>query len=124
MDKVVEEYKDVFTSPTGVPLHCQVKNPIDLTAGALLPNGPIYQRYILENDEIKSRFRSYAKKSHPYSSPCGSLIMLVHKKNGTWRLYIDYRALNKITVRNKYPIPRIDDLLDQLKGGNISTRSI
>jgi hypothetical protein len=40
----------------------------------------------------------------------------VQKKDGTWRLYIDYRALNKITVRNRYPIPKIDDLLHQLKG--------
>ena len=42
--------------------------------------------------------------------------MLVQKKDGTWRLYIDYQALNKITIWNRYPIPRIDDLLDQLKG--------
>jgi hypothetical protein len=40
----------------------------------------------------------------------------VQKKNGKWRIYVDYRELNKITVRNQYPIPRIDDLLDQLKG--------
>jgi hypothetical protein len=53
MDKVVEEYEDIFTSPTGVPLHCQVKHPIDLTPGALLPNGPIYRHSVLENDEIK-----------------------------------------------------------------------
>ena len=50
------------------------------------------------------------------SSPYGSPIMLAQKKNGTWRLYIDYRGLNKIIVWNKYPIPQIDDLLDQLKG--------
>ena len=43
MDKVVEEYGDIFTSPTVVPLHCQVKHPIDLTPGAPLPNGPIYR---------------------------------------------------------------------------------
>ena len=42
--------------------------------------------------------------------------MLVQKKDGTWRLCIDYQALNKIIVRNRYPIPQIDDLLDQLKG--------
>ena len=55
MDKVVEEYGDIFTSPIGVPLHCQVKRPIDLTPGAPLPNGPIYWRYVLENDEIKRK---------------------------------------------------------------------
>ena len=53
MDKVVEEYRDIFTSPIGVPLHYQVKHPIDLTPGVPLPNGPIYRCSILENDEIK-----------------------------------------------------------------------
>jgi hypothetical protein len=55
MDKVMEEYRDMFTSPTGVPLHCQVKHPIELTPGASLPNGPIYQCSVLENDEIKRK---------------------------------------------------------------------
>eukprot|EP00253_Pinus_taeda_P023244 PITA_23244 len=53
MDKVVEEYKDIFTSLAGVRLHCQVKHSIDLTPGALLPNGPICQCFVLENNEIK-----------------------------------------------------------------------
>jgi hypothetical protein len=51
----------------------------------------------------------------PSSSPCGSPIVMVPKKYGTWRMCVDYRALNKITVKNRYPLPRIDDLLDQLK---------
>jgi hypothetical protein len=55
MDKVVEEYEDIFTSPVGVPLHYQVKHPIDLTPGAPLPNGSIYRRFVLENDEIKRK---------------------------------------------------------------------
>jgi hypothetical protein len=53
MDKVVEEYSDIFSSPTRVPLHCQVKHPIDLTPGAPLPNGPVYRHSMLENEEIK-----------------------------------------------------------------------
>ena len=55
MDKVIEEYQYIFTSPTGVLLHCHVKHPIDLTLGALLPNGLIYHRSVLENDEIKRK---------------------------------------------------------------------
>ena len=114
----MEEYKDIFTSTTGVPLQCQVKHSINLTLGVSLPNGPIYRRSVLENDEIKRQIQELLQKGHirPSSSPCGSPIVLVQKKDGTWRLCIDYRALNKITVRSRYPIPRIDDLLDQLKG--------
>eukprot|EP00253_Pinus_taeda_P035157 PITA_35157 len=119
MDKIVEEYEDIFTSPTGVPLHCQVKHSIDLTPSASLPNGPIYRRSIPENDEIKRQIQDLLQKGHirSSSSPYGSPIVLVQKKDGTWRLCIDYRSLNKIIVRNRYPITRIDDLLDQLKGG-------
>eukprot|EP00253_Pinus_taeda_P033996 PITA_33996 len=118
MDKVVEEYEDIFTSPAGVPLHCQVKHSIDLTPGAPLPNGPIYQRFILENNEIKRQIQELLQKGHirSSSSPYGSPIVLVQKKDGTWRLCIDYQVLNKIIVHNRYPIPLIDDLLDQLKG--------
>eukprot|EP00253_Pinus_taeda_P031924 PITA_31924 len=118
IDKVVEEYENIFTSLVGVRLHYQVKHSIDLTPGVPLPNGPIYQRSVLENDEIKRQIQELLLKGHIRlsSSPCGSPIVLVQKKDGTWRLCIDYRALNKITVCNRYPIPRIDDLLDQLKG--------
>jgi hypothetical protein len=51
----------------------------------------------------------------PSSSPCGSLIVMVPKKDGTWRMCVDYRPLNKIMVKNRYPLPHIDDLIDQLK---------
>ena len=107
MDKVLEEYRGIFTSPTAVPLHCQFKHPIDLTPGAPLPNGTIYRCSVLENDEIKRQIQELLQKGHikPSSSPCGSPIVLVQKKDGMWRLYIDYRVLNKITVQNRYPIP-------------------
>jgi hypothetical protein len=102
VDRIVEEYKDIFSSPTGVPTHCQVKHPIDLTPDAPRPNGPVDRRSLMENDEIKRHIQELLQKGHikPNSSPCGNLIVLVHKKDGTWQLCIDYKALNKITVRN------------------------
>eukprot|EP00253_Pinus_taeda_P018315 PITA_18315 len=92
MNKVVEEYEDIFTCPAGVPLHCQVKPSIGLTPGAT------------------------TERTHP-----SEFIGLwkpdrVSTKEG-WDLEtLDYQVMNKITVRNKYPIPWIDNLLDQLKG--------
>lgn len=50
------------------------------------------------------------------TSSCGSPVVLIPKKNGPWRMCIDYQALNKITIKNKYPLPHIDDLIDQLHG--------
>jgi hypothetical protein len=124
MDKVVEEYRDIFTLAAGVPLHSQVKHPIDLTLGALLHNGPIYRCSVRDDNEIKRSIQELLQKGHiqPSSSPYGSPIVLVQKKDGTWRLYIDYRALNKITVQNRYPIRGIDDYLDQLKGEKYFSR--
>jgi hypothetical protein len=102
VDEIVEEYRDIFSSPTEVSTHYQVKHPIDLTLDAPLPNRPFYHRSMMEQDEIKHWIQELLQKGHirPKSSPCGSLIVLVQKKDGTWRLCIDYRALNKITVRN------------------------
>ena len=72
----------------------------------------------MENDEIKRQTLELLQKGHVWSSssPCGSPIMLVQKKDGTWRLCIDYRAFNTINIYNRYPKPHIDDPLDQLKG--------
>ena len=58
----------------------------------------------------------------PSVSPWGAPVLFVKKKDGTLRLCIDYRQLNKLTVKNKYPLPRIDDLFDQLKGASIFSK--
>jgi hypothetical protein len=102
----MEEYSDIFSSPTGVPLHCQVKHTIDLTLSALLPNGLVYHLSLLENEEIKRKIQELLHKGHilPSSSPCRIPIVSVQKKDGTWQLCIDYWALNKITVRRWYSI--------------------
>ena len=118
MDKVVDEYGDIFTSPTRVPLHCQVKHPIDLTLGVSLPNGSIYWCSVMENDEIKRHIQELLQKGRIWSSSssCGSPIVLVQKKDWTWRLCIEYRVLTKIIVQNRYLISHIDDLMDKIKG--------
>ena len=85
VDKVMEEYSDIFSSPTRVPLHYQVKHPIDLNPRALLPNGPVYRHSLLENEEIKSQIQELLHKGNinPNSSPCRSPILLVQKNDGT-----------------------------------------
>jgi hypothetical protein len=85
VDRIVEEYKDIFASPTGVHVHCQVKHPIDLTPGAPLPNDPIYRSSILENEEIKHHIQELILNGHirPRSSPCGRPIVLVQTKDET-----------------------------------------
>ena len=64
--------------------------------------------YLLQRDLIR-----------PSISPLGAPVLFVKKPNGTFRMCVDYRALNKATIRNQYPIPRVDDLLDQLRGAKV-----
>jgi hypothetical protein len=86
VDKIVEEHKYIFASPTGVPLHCQVKHLIDLTPHTPLPNGPMFRHTIINNEEIKCHIQELNLKGHirPRSSPCRIPIILVQKKDGTW----------------------------------------
>src|SRR6185369_15205669 len=77
-----------------------------------------------EMNELKRQLADLLKKEfiRPSTSPFGAPVLFVHKKEGTLRLCIDYRALNKITIKNRYPLPRIDELTDRLVGAKYFTK--
>jgi hypothetical protein len=59
---------------------------------------------------------------HPSSSPWGALVLFVQKKDGSQRMCVDYRSLNDVTMKNKYPLPRIEDLFDQMRGARVFSK--
>ena len=75
----------------------------------------------VELKELKLQLQEFLEKGfiRPSVSPWGAPVHFFKKKDGTLRLCVDYRQLNKMTVKNKYPLPRIDDLFDQLKGASV-----
>ena len=77
----------------------------------------MYCMSIIENVEITRQIKEILDKGiiRPSTSLCGSPIVLIPKKDGTWHMCVDFQALNKITVNNHYPLSRIDDLFDNLK---------
>ena len=74
--------------------------------------------------ELKMQLQELLEKKYigPSVSPWGAPILFVRKKYGTLRLCIDYRQLNKVTVKNKYPLPRINDLFDQMRGEKVFSK--
>jgi hypothetical protein len=113
---VVNEFPDVFPDELpGMPPDRDIEFVIELKPGT----APIYKTPFRmttpELAELKGHIRELVEKGfiHPSSSPWGAPVIFVPKKDGTKRLCVDYRALNEVTVKNKYPLPRIDDLFDQ-----------
>jgi hypothetical protein len=122
--EVVNQYDEMFKEPKGLPPKRGIQHEIQLQQDCPLPNIGMYRMSVMENAEIKKQIQELLDKEVivPSSSPCGSPIVLVPKKDGTWCMCVDFRALNKITVKNRYPLPRIDDLLDQLKDAKYFTK--
>ena len=122
---VVEEFPDVF--PNELPGHL-VDREIEFTVDILSGTQPIsktpYRMAPAELRELKSQLQELLDKGfvRPSTSPWGAPVLFVKKKDGTLRLCIDYRELNKVTIKNKYPLPRIDDLLDQLQGARVFSK--
>ncbi|KAL0295930.1 UNVERIFIED_CONTAM: Transposon Ty3-G Gag-Pol polyprotein [Sesamum radiatum] len=122
---VVREFPDVFPEELpGLPPHREVDFEINTIPGAAPISITPYRMDPLELKELKKQLEELLDKGfiRPSISPWGALVLFVKKKDGSMRLCIDYRQLNRITIKNKYPLPRIDDLLDQLKGATVFSK--
>ncbi|XP_057529799.1 uncharacterized protein LOC130808337 [Amaranthus tricolor] len=124
--QLIKDFEDVFPDelPIGLPPLRGIEHQIDLIPGAPLPNKPAYRCNPLETKELQRQIEElmgmgYVRES---MSPCAVPALLVLKKDGTWRMCIDSRAVNNITIKNKFPIPRLDDMLDELSGSKVFSK--
>ena len=104
-----------------MPPHREIELAIYVVQGATLASITPYRMAPVELKELKLQLQELLEKGfiRPSVSPWGGPVLFVKKKDGTLRLCVDYRQLNKMTVKNKYSLSKIDDLFDQLKGGSV-----
>ncbi|KAK1431931.1 hypothetical protein QVD17_08737 [Tagetes erecta] len=122
---IVREYPDVFPDELpGLPPDREIEFSIDLIPGAEPISKAPYRMAPLELKELKEQLQELMELGfiRPSVSPWGAPVLFVKKKDGSMRLCIDYRELNTITIRNRYPLPRIDDLFDQLQGAKFFSK--
>jgi len=123
--QVVCEFPEVFLDEIpDVPPEREVEFPIDLVPGTKPVSMAPYRMSASELTELKKQLEDLLDKKfvRPSVSPWGALTLFVKKKDGSMRLCIDYRQLNKVTIKNRYPLPRIDDLMDQLVGARVFSK--
>ncbi|KAL0408291.1 UNVERIFIED_CONTAM: Transposon Ty3-G Gag-Pol polyprotein [Sesamum radiatum] len=123
---LLQDYEDVFPDeiPPGLPPIRGIEHQIDFMPGASLPNRPAYRTNPEESKEIQRQIQEWMTKGYVRESlsPCAVPVLLVPKKDGTWRMCVDCQAINNITIRYRHPIPRIDDMLDELNGSTIFSK--
>ncbi|GJV25622.1 putative reverse transcriptase domain-containing protein [Tanacetum coccineum] len=122
---IVQDFPDVFPEDlSGLPPTRQVEFQIDLIPGAAPVARAPYRLAPSEMKELSEQLKELSDKGfiRPSSSPWGAPVLFVKKKDGSFRMCIDYRELNKLTVKNRYPLPRIDDLFDQLQGSSVYSK--
>jgi hypothetical protein len=123
---MLQEFKDIFPAeiPPRLPPLRGIEHQIDLILGATLPNHVAYRTNLKETKEIQLQLQKLLDHGYvrerlsPYVVP----VILVPKKNGTWCMCVDCRVINYITIRYHFPIPRLDDMLDELSGSIIFTK--
>ncbi|KAL8147279.1 hypothetical protein AgCh_004847 [Apium graveolens] len=116
---IVNEFEDVFPENLpGLLPDREIEFAIELAPGTTLVSKPPYRLAPVEMKELASQLQELLDNGmiRPSVSPWGAPVLFVKKKDGSMRLCIDYRELKKLTIKNRYPLPRIDDLFDQLKG--------
>ncbi len=122
----MEEFLDVMPDELleDLPPRRRVDHAIEVIPGVEPPAKAPYRMSHEELKELKVQLEELLAKGYikPSKSPYGAPVLFVHKKDGTLRMCVDYRALNKATMKNRYPLPRIDDLFDRLLGAKVFSR--
>ncbi|RDX93873.1 hypothetical protein CR513_23809, partial [Mucuna pruriens] len=122
----LQEFTNVFPGkvPHGLPPLRGTEHQLDLVPGFPIPNRPAYRTNPKETKEIQKQVNELLQKGFVRESlsPCSVPVILVPKKDGTWCMCVDSQAINKITVKYRYPIPRLDDMLDELFGSCVFTK--
>jgi hypothetical protein len=122
---VVREFADTFSEDIpGMPPERELEFTIDLKLETEPIAGTPYQMSTLELQELKMQLKELLDLGliRPSASPWGAPVIFIRKKDGSWRLCIDYCQLIKTTIKNQYPLLRIDDLFDQMKGATVFSK--
>ena len=121
MDALLKEFHDVFQEMSSMPPDRGVAHSIPLETGAVPPGKRMYRLSPREREEVETQIKKLLAMGfiQPSTSPYGAPVLFVDKPDGSLRMCLDYRALNKITIKRRYPMPNIQDLFDQLQGAKV-----
>jgi hypothetical protein len=125
LQALLYKHQMVFSTPQRLPPSCSVHDhSIPLVPRSLPPNIRLYRHPFSQKNEIEKMVQELLNVGiiRPSTSPYSSPVLMVLKKEGSWIMYLDFCALNKLTVKDKFPIPFIDDLLDELSGAQFFSK--
>jgi DNA-binding transcriptional MerR regulator len=123
--RVIQEYLDILPEDLlGMPPNRDIEFIIDLLPGMPPISKRSYRMPVNELAELKKQIAELQSKGFilPSSSPLGAPVLFIEKKDGTQWMCVDYRSLNEVTIKNKYPLPRIEDLFNQMKGASVFSK--